>query len=274
MEVLLALVAAAGAALAWFFLWRQPRAMTGFGHEKVSLSPTEFRPFTVLRTKQLTHNTRLTEFWGQICDVIAPGMHLSVREPGGKTRPYSPTQCQPNSFFIAVKRYPAGTVSSYVHALQPGDTALMKGPVGSFNLNNVARGAWLFLAAGSGVTPVFSILRASVVEGGGLRHKIVLLLSNSTPDDVMLRDELAELEALGRGMLVVRHVISSVEGRINTPKIRDAIEQVAPEKVAFVGLCGPLGYCDAVTASFNEPQVAALTKVRTNPAKNETFWRF
>jgi ferredoxin-NADP reductase len=274
MEWQLALVAA-GAALAWYFLWRHPRPIAGFGDEKASLSRTEFRPFVVLRSKQLTHNTRLTEFAGNIRDMTGPGMHLSVREPGGKTRPYSPTQCQPNSFFIAVKRYSAGTVSSYVHSLQPGESAMLKGPVGSFNLNNVARGAWMFLAAGSGVTPVFSVLRATVVEGEGLRYKIVLLLSNSTPDDVMLRDELAELETLARGMLTVRHVISSVEGRISTHKIRDAIEQqVAPVKVAFVGLCGPLGYCDAVSASFDEPEVAALCNIHTNPAQNKTFWRF
>ena len=91
----------------------------------------------------------------------------------------------------------------------------------------------------------------------------------------MLRDELAELEQLARGRLVIRHVISRRDGRINSSMIREAIEShVAPEAVAFVGVCGPLAYCEAVTAALNEPAVAALCKIRTVPAKNERFWRF
>jgi cytochrome-b5 reductase len=268
-----AVVVAAGVGV-WALVWRRKTGCAS-GHDGASLSPTEFRPFSVLRVKELTHNTRLVEFSGNVRDVIGPGMHLSVREPeGGKTRPYSPTQCGPDSFFIAVKRYEGGAVSRYVHSVRVGDSVQMKGPVGSFDLRKVAAGAWLFVAAGSGVTPIFSVLRHEV-EGAGLKHKIVLLLSNSTVDDVMLREELRELEALGRGMLVIRHVISRRDGRLNGAVIRETIEQhIAPETVAFVGLCGPLAFCDVMTAALNEPEVAALCKVRTDTRQNDSFWRF
>ncbi len=269
-------VVAVAAVGVWLLVWRRGRMGRAFGYDDKSLSPTEFRPFRVLRVKDLTHNTRLVELRGNLCDVIGPGMHVSLRDPAsGKTRPYSPTQCHPTSFFIAVKRYELGAVSRFVHSVRVGDRVELKGPVGSFDLRKVARGAWLFLAAGSGVTPVFSVLRQEVAEGEGLRHRILLVLSNSTEEDVMLRDELAELEALSRGMLAVRHVISRRDGRVNSAMIQEAIERhVAPEVVAFAGVCGPLAYCDAVTEALNEPAVAALCKVRTAPAKNETFWRF
>jgi ferredoxin-NADP reductase len=250
-------------------------------------------------TKVLTHNTVLIKFAGNISAVVGPGMHLSLREPSsGKTRPYSPTQCQSDNFFIAVKKYDLGIVSSYVHALRVGDWCEMKGPVGSFNMNIISHhhnDTWLFLAAGSGVTPVFAVLRECVANNRGA-DRLLLLLSNSSNNDVMLGDELNELQEMSRGRLVVKHVLSREQGRLtaqvakkkmgNDKKFETEcfcfgqilghfVEEKSENKhhISFVGLCGPVGYCERAVELLTQQQ-ERWKNVRFAPPKNETFWKF
>src|ERR1700742_3423294 len=62
---------------------------------------------------------------------------------------------------VTPKRVDAGTVSPYlVHGARPGDIVRLGGVEGTFHLPDPAPGKLLLISAGSGITPIMSMLRA------------------------------------------------------------------------------------------------------------------
>lgn len=58
-----------------------------------------------------------------------------------------------------VKRYPEGNLSKILGDCLTGDTVTISKPLGSFNLQDIEkRETFIILAAGTGITPMFSII--------------------------------------------------------------------------------------------------------------------
>ena len=83
-----------------------------------------------------------------------------------------------------------GPGAGWLHrALQPGMRVRASGPMGDFSCEPKQGGKYLFLSAGSGVTPLMSMAR-SVHDLGG-DADIVFLHSSRSPADLIFADELA-----------------------------------------------------------------------------------
>jgi ferredoxin-NADP reductase len=99
-----------------------------------------------------------------------PGQYVNVAFPvngedqDAVDRSYSlsSSPTKPWTFNITVKCDPTGQVSPWVHGnVKPGTVLDMLGPVGAFHLPDADRRArYLFLAAGAGITPIMSRVRA------------------------------------------------------------------------------------------------------------------
>jgi ferredoxin-NADP reductase len=95
----------------------------------------------------------------------------------------SPTR--PFSFSITVKRVPGGVVSNWLHDhLKAGDRLTASGPAGNFTPVGHPATKLLYLSAGSGVTPLMSMTRASFDLAAAL--DIVFVHSARTPADIIL----------------------------------------------------------------------------------------
>ena len=101
---------------------------------------------------------------------------------------------------------------------------------------------YLFLSAGSGITPVMSMARAVLDLGG--EADVVFVHGARSPADIIFRDELALMAA--RGLRVAVHCSGErwpgLQGRLSLKML----EVIAPDylsREAFV--CGPDGYMDA-----------------------------
>ncbi len=95
---------------------------------------------------------------------------------------------------ITVKAMPEGFLSSHLVAgVEPGTVVRLAAPQGNFVLPDPAPASILFLTAGSGITPVMSMLRTLARRNqiGDIAH----LHSAPTESDVMFRTELAALAA-------------------------------------------------------------------------------
>jgi ferredoxin-NADP reductase len=95
---------------------------------------------------------------------------------------------------ITVKAMPEGFLSTHLVAgVEPGTIVRLAAPQGNFVLPDPAPPSILFLTAGSGITPVMSMLRTLVrrKQIGDVTH----LHSAPTESDVMFRAELAALAA-------------------------------------------------------------------------------
>ncbi|WP_375003561.1 FAD-binding oxidoreductase [Aeromicrobium sp. CTD01-1L150] len=93
---------------------------------------------------------------------------------------------------ITVKRVPGGPVSSWLHdRLRVGDMVSASGPLGRFTSAFHPADRYLFLTAGSGITPAMSMLRTA--RDDGPTSDIAFVHCARTPADIIFRDELDEL---------------------------------------------------------------------------------
>jgi glycine betaine catabolism B len=163
---------------------------------------------------------------------------------------------RPNRIAITVKRVVGGKVSNWVHDnILPGSKVTALAPLGAFTLTSRPAEKLLLLSAGSGITPLMSMLRTLYDLGSDA--DIVFLHSARTPSDILFRSELAAIEMHMPNLRVV-HVCEAdypserwggMRGRLS-PTMLDTIVPDLLERTIFN--CGPMPYMDAVRRILDE----------------------
>ncbi|GLU31887.1 hybrid-cluster NAD(P)-dependent oxidoreductase [Trinickia caryophylli] len=190
-----------------------------------------------------------------------PGQFVTLEleidgEPVNRCYTISSAPTRPHTISITVKRVPGGKVSNWLHDhLRAGDAVRMLGPAGEFTCARHAAGKYLFLSAGSGVTPLMSMSRAHYELGED--RDIVFLHSARTPDDIIFAREL-ELMAANRRHFRTAFVCERLGARTHWPGVTGfltlpALELLAPdfmEREIFT--CGPAPYMSAVRTMLAE----------------------
>lgn len=184
---------------------------------------------------------------------FAAGQHVNVARPGetGDTR-RSYSICSPagsGRLRIAVKRIPDGVFSAYaLDTLATGDEIDVMTPAGRFtpHLDPSRAGRHhAAIAAGSGITPVMSIIATVLADEPDSR--VTLLYGNRTANSTMFLDELADLKDTHAGRLQLVHVLSRepqstdlLSGRIDAERLGLLLDALLPpETVDEWYLCGP-----------------------------------
>ena len=177
------------------------------------------------------------------------GQHLSIRGGDDVRRSYS--ICTPPSsgrLRIGVKRLPGGAFSeAVVERLRVGDELEVMTPAGRFTVDpdpTVARRC-VAVAAGSGLTPVLSIL-AAILEGEP-GSTVTLVYANRTSRSVMFLDEVHDLKDRFPERFQILHVLSReaqdvelLSGRLDGDRLRAILGAFVPvEQVDDWYLCGP-----------------------------------
>ncbi len=193
----------------------------------------------------------------------AAGQHLTLRaDIGGQDvrRSYSICAAAPDATpRIAVKRSPGGVFSAWANeALQPGDTIDVMPPLGHFGLPDDAGPAphYVGFAAGSGVTPLLSIVKTALATQPAATFTLVY--ANRASSTVMFREELAALKDLYMSRFNLVHVLSReaqdialLHGRIDRAKADAILAQWVPvDDLAAAYVCGPEGMMEAVVAAL------------------------
>ena len=187
-----------------------------------------------------------------------PGQHVSIRSPvvgDDVRRNYS--ICAPATgdqrLRIGVKRIPHGVFSSYVaERLRPGDVLDIMTPTGSFStaLHPGQRKRYGAIAAGSGITPVLSILSTALqVEP---ESAAVLVYVNRTTLGIMFLEDLEDLKNRYPDRFQLIHVLDEesldveiLSGRLDADRLGRILDHlVLPEDVDEWFLCGPLPMTD------------------------------
>jgi stearoyl-CoA 9-desaturase NADPH oxidoreductase len=137
---------------------------------------------------------------------------------------------------ITVKAMPEGFLSTHLVAgVEPGTIVRLAAPRGNFVLPDPAPPSILFLTAGSGITPVMSMLRTLVRRNqiGDITH----VHSAPTASDVMFASELAALAADQPGYrLRVRETRTA--GRLDLARLS---QEVPDWRERQTWACGPEG---------------------------------
>ena len=137
---------------------------------------------------------------------------------------------------ITPKLVPEGTVSPFLFSgVRPGAIVRLGGVEGTFTLPERLPRRLLFVSAGSGVTPIMSMLRQLARERA--LHDVVHVHSARTADDVIFGGELRELHARAGGYRL-HEQLTGAHGRL-TPEGLERLCADWREREAFV--CGPAG---------------------------------
>ncbi|WP_216894373.1 ferredoxin--NADP reductase [Nocardia alni] len=141
---------------------------------------------------------------------------------------------------ITIKRERDGLVSNWLHDnVTAGAVLDVAAPQGRFVLTESDRPLVAF-AGGSGITPVFSLLRTALV---GTDRNLRLLYANRDRRSVIFAPELDELAEHHSGRLAVHHHIDQEKGILSAAAIT---EFAATAGDADYYICGPAPFMDAV----------------------------
>ncbi|MFJ6392412.1 2Fe-2S iron-sulfur cluster-binding protein [Streptomyces sp. NPDC091972] len=147
---------------------------------------------------------------------------------------------------VTVKHIDGGRFSTHVHrSLRAGDRLAVRGPSGSFHTQTQPPDEIVLVAAGSGVTPMMSMIRTRLADRSG-RDRIALLYSSRSTDEIIFAGELTRLAKDHPGRLSVTHVLTRRDGRLDADGIRRWITSLAPASDAHYYTCGPEPLMDAV----------------------------
>lgn len=173
------------------------------------------------------------------------GQYLSLKLMINKkevVRDYSICSSSNEVLSIGVKEILNGYASSFLNnSVSVGDTIMVSSPRGKFVLDNESGKDLIGIAAGSGITPIMSMLKTTLFESSSRFH---LVYSNKSPEQTMFHSKLIELKKTFPERLFINLVYTSVEienhffGRINDSNIFRLInvENLTDNKIY---ICGP-----------------------------------
>jgi 3-ketosteroid 9alpha-monooxygenase subunit B len=192
----------------------------------------------------------------------SPGQFITVRVPSDRTgsvaRCYSLCSSPHAGDLpaITVKRTAGGYASNWILDNVTAGTVLdLLPPAGTFSPRSLD-GDFLLFAAGSGITPVISILKSVLAAGRG---RVALVYANRDEQSVIFADELRRLAASAGGRLVVMHWLDSLQGH---PAVAGIAALARPYVAWEPYICGPDPYLRAVKEALGQLGVPAK-RVRT-----------
>lgn len=234
-------------------------------------SAVEFHPLTVASIEQQTDESVSVTF--DVPDDLhglfnhRPGQHVVVRamlDGEDVRRTYSICSAPGDPVTVGVKRIPEGLFSTYATTeLKPGDTLDVMAPIGEFTLDPSRPGRYVAVAAGSGITPVLSMIRAA------LRHQpaseFTLVYGNRNSLSIMFLEELEDLKNAFPDRFQVVHILSRephqvplFQGRIDGEKLRSLTSTlIEPSSVDGWFLCGPLELVETAQTTLADLGVGA-----------------
>ncbi|MBX3346731.1 MAG: hypothetical protein KF806_15490 [Nitrospira sp.] len=174
-------------------------------------------------------------------------------QPRPVTRPYSiasPPE-QQDRILLVLNLVQGGPGSSYLFGLREGDRTSFKGPAGAFYLRDDETKDLLFVATGTGIAPIWSMILAQLQRQPD--RPVTLFWGLRSQRDLYWQDELEALAAAHPHLTVVTTLSrpepgwQGASGRV-TALVEERISSVSN---LAVYLCGGSGMIKDVTARIN-----------------------
>ncbi|MGH9170126.1 MAG: 2Fe-2S iron-sulfur cluster-binding protein [Acidimicrobiales bacterium] len=224
----------------------------------------------VAAVEPLTHDSVAVTFHGADGMGFSAGQHLVLRRyVAGEElrRTYSIcSSALKGELRIGVKLLEGGAFSEWVNTeLRAGDVVEARAPAGRFtpHLDPAAARRHVAIAAGSGITPVISIVTSVLEAEPG--STVALWYGNKSAGDVMFLEELCDLKDRYPARFEVLFFMSREEqevellsGRLDAERVRRLLAEL--EDAAGVDewwLCGPFAMVTEVRAALLEAGAAA-----------------
>ncbi|CDG81299.1 1,2-phenylacetyl-CoA epoxidase subunit PaaE [Janthinobacterium agaricidamnosum] len=233
--------------------------------------------FYPLRVAKVSHETRDTI---AVTFAVPPelqrqfrfqqGQHLTLRadvDAEDLRRSYSICSAvQDGTLRVAIKRTPGGAFSSWANdTLQAGAVIDVMPPMGHFNVPLAPdnRKHYLAFAAGSGITPILSIIKTTLLAEP--HSRFTLFYGNRASSSVIFKEELTDLKDVYLQRLNLVYVMSREQqdielfnGRITREKCEQFLRHwIKVEDCDIAFICGPQDMMLGVSAAL---QAAGMPK--------------
>jgi ring-1,2-phenylacetyl-CoA epoxidase subunit PaaE len=200
---------------------------------------------------------------------FSPGQYLTLRTKfDGEEVRRSYSICSgpdDEELRIAVKRVDGGAFSSWVtDELKCGDELDVMTPTGRFGVAPAPDEARVYagFAAGSGITPILSIIRGVLAREP--KSRFFLFYGNRSTGGILFHESLEELKDRFIDRFSVFYVISGEEqdvpilhGRLDGEKVRVLLRSLVPAaNIDHLFICGPAGMSEEIEATCREIGIA------------------
>lgn len=221
-------------------------------------------------------------FWHPLSEVVRylPGQFLTflLNVEGQKVRRSYSMSSSPHvdsALSVTVKRVAGGLVSNYlIDNLSPDSILEALEPAGAFTPRLEGQNSRLIvlIGAGSGITPLFSMLKSILhVEPNS---RIWLIYGNRNQESIIYRQHLDAIAQVHADRVRITHVLSQpafgwtgAQGRLNQHELTTLLGELSPAdlQTMSVYMCGPEGLMD------ESRKALALLKVPTEHVYKESF---
>lgn len=172
-----------------------------------------------------------------------------------------------NEWRVAIKQVPEGRFSSHaVQQLRVGEELEVMPPMGRFytELHPEHQKLYVAFAAGSGITPVMSIVKTILLTEPG--SQVYLIYGNRGRNSIIFKEQIEALKNKYVDRLSVYHILSREHGdadlffgRIDKQKAQQFLQKIIPpQEIDEAFLCGPeemiLGVKEALTEAGVAPE--------------------
>ena len=201
-----------------------------------------------------------------------PGQYLTLRrEHAGEELRRSYSLCSSpldDEWRVAIKKVPDGRFSTLAveDGLRPGDRLDVMPPQGRFTaqLHPTQAKLYVLFAAGSGITPVFSIAKTVLLTEP--HSQVYLVYGNRGRNSIIFKEAIEGLKNKFLERLSVYHVLSREQGdadlffgRIDRAKAEQFLQKIVPAaRIDECFICGPedmiLGVQEALAAAGVAPE--------------------
>ncbi len=244
------------------------------------MSDTQFYPLNVSEVKQETSDT-VSIFFAVPDDLkdtfsYKQGQYLTLRfdingQEERRAYSMSSSPLEPH-LAVSVKRVDGGKVSNHINDnVKAGDTVEVMPPQGRFytKLDADQRKSYYLFGAGSGITPLMSILKTTLEQEP--QSSVYLLYGSRKDDQIIFHEELQNLAKRYDGQLLVDFIVSQPNkekggwfkksttnwtgrvGRINAVELQRFLDECPLQgQGAEYFICGPGAMIDAVEAALKD----------------------
>ena len=165
---------------------------------------------------------------------------------------------------VGIRPMEGGLFSNWAATqLRPGDRLAVMPPDGRFTIRKPRALHRVGFAAGSGITPILSIIASTLEDSDSA--KFTLVYGNRRMGSVMFNEALQDLKDKYKDRLTLIHVLSRqaqevplLEGRIDAAKVQQLLDTLLPAKsMDEVFICGPEAMLEATESALRAAGVPA-----------------
>jgi ring-1,2-phenylacetyl-CoA epoxidase subunit PaaE len=146
--------------------------------------------------------------------------------------------------YFTIKRIENGELSRYLfNKLQAGDIITSLPPTGRFTIDEAESNLAVFISAGSGITPVFSLIKQLLYQF--TETKVLLIYQNHNEEESIFRQELLLLQQKFKYRFSLTEIFShpldnnKLSRRLNNNLLERILLQTITDTSVHFYLCGP-----------------------------------